>query len=85
MLGEKKEFKVGDVITVKNCFTTYKITVTRVTKTQAICDVKRKDGAGYTAKFKKEYTTYGTDKCFLSPIPRIEYNFNEYSVTPKSE
>ena len=85
MLGEKKEFKVGDVITVKNCFTTYKIKVTRVTKTQAICDVKRKDGTGYTAKYKKEYTTYGTGPCDLSPIPRIEYDFNEYTVTPKSE
>ena len=85
MLGEKKELKVGDVITVKNCFTTYKVTVTRVTKTQAICDVKRKDGTGYTAKYKKEYTRYGTGQCYLSPIPRIEYNFNEYIVTPKSE
>lgn len=82
---ENKEFKVGDVIVVKNCFTTYKLTVTRVTKLHAICDVKREDGTGYTAKFKKVYSVGNSGRCFVRPVPRIEWNTNEYTVISNNE
>ena len=80
----KRDFKVGDVIVVKNFINTYSIKVTRVTKTQAICVVKRKDGTGYTAKYKKTYSFTnchdGTKHFYVTPIPRIEWNTNEYTV-----
>ena len=86
---EKKEFKVGDVIITKNCFNTYKRTVTRVTKLHAICETVRKDGTKYTSKFKKEYILYKNDqkqencgKAHLTPVPRIDWNTNEYYVFP---
>lgn len=82
---EKKEFKVGDVIVVKNWVTTYRLTVTRVTKLHAVCDVKRKDGSGYTAKFKKTYEESNNGKFFLTPVPRVDWNTDEYTVIPKSE
>ena len=78
--AEKKEFKVGDVIVVKNWAATYRYEVTRVTKTQAICDIRRKNGTGYTAKFRKEYSKYDNGAFHITPIPRIEWNTNEYTV-----
>lgn len=82
---EKKEFKVGDVIVVKNWATTYKLTVTRVTKLHAVCDVKREDGSGYTAKFKKEYEVTNSGNCFVTPVPRVSWNTNTYTVISKNE
>ena len=80
----KKTFEVGDVIVVKNWATTYSLTVTRVTKLHAICDVKREDGSGYTAKFKRDYSVFH-NKAFVRRVPRIEWDQNEYTVIPKSE
>ncbi len=82
---ENKEFKVGDVIVVKNCFTTYKFTVTRVTKLHAICDVKREDGTGYTQKFKRGYSVFHNNKAIVSRVPRIEWDQNEYTVISNNE
>ena len=81
----KKIFEVGDVIVVKNCFTTYSLTVTRVTKLHAICDVKREDGSGYTAKFKRDYLVFYNNKASVRRVPRIEWDQNEYTVIPKNE
>ena len=72
--SEKREFKVGDKILKENWYGTTTLKVTRVTKTQAICEVKRADGTGYVDKYRKEYYVY------LTEIPRIEYNTNKYSV-----
>lgn len=81
----KKIFEVGDVIVVKNWATTFKLTVTRVTKLHAICDVKREDGTGYTQKFKRDYSVFHNNKAFVRRVPRIEWDQNEYTVIPKSE
>ena len=83
-----KEFKVGDKIVVKNWATRYTITVTRVTKLHAICEIKRKDGSGYIAKFKKNYSIFNGSNgphFMVSPVPRIEWNTNEYTVISKDE
>ena len=69
-----KEFKVGDVLVVKNCFNTYKHTITRVTKTQAICDVKRSDGTGYTARYRKVYEDYENGKFQTMDRDEVMYN-----------
>ena len=82
---EKKEFKVGDVIITKNWCTTYKRTVTRVTKLHAVCDIVREDGTGYTTKFKKEYQVYKDGKAHLTPVPRIDWDQNEYTVISKEQ
>ena len=82
--SEKREFKVGDKIVKKNWYATTTLTVTRVTKTQAICEVKRADGTGYVDKYRKEYYVYfdedGKEYYSLTEIPRIEYNTNNYRV-----
>ncbi len=83
----KAEFHVGDVIVTRNWYNTYPRTVTKVTKTQAICEVKREDGTGYISKFRKEYLVTKTgDKVHytVTPIPRIDWNTNEYTVIPKA-
>lgn len=85
LIEEKKEFKVGDIIVIKNFATKYSIPVTRVTKTQAICEVKRKDGTGYVQKFRKTYEVSKGKHFYLDPIPRIEWNTNEYTVISKDE
>lgn len=83
---ENKEFKVGDIIVTKNFTGIYKKIVTRVTKTQAICDVKRADGTKYTAKYKKTYEVYGNKHFHVRPIPYIKWDYqNEYSVITKEE
>ena len=81
----KKIFEVGDVIVVKNCFNTFSVTVTRVTKLHAICDVKREDGTGYTMKFKRDYSVFYNKTAFVRRVPRIEWDQNEYTVIPKSK
>lgn len=81
----KKNFEVGDIIVTKNFMGTYKTLVTRVTKTQAICEVKRADGTGYIAKYRREYVKYPTGTVFITPIPRIDWDTNEYSVIAKGE
>lgn len=83
--SEKREFKVGDKIVKKNWYGTTTLKVTRVTKTQAVCEVKRANGSGYVDKYRKEYSVYfGEDGNIeyysLTEIPRIEYNTNNYSV-----
>ena len=83
--SEKREFKVGDKIVKKNWYCTTTLKVTRVTKTQAVCEVKRADGTGYVDKYRKEYYVYfdkegKVSHYSLTEIPRIEYNTNEYSV-----
>ena len=50
----KKEFKVGGIIVVKNWTGTHSLTVTRLTKLYAVCEYKRKDGTGFTAKYRKK-------------------------------
>ena len=85
---EKKEFKVGDMIITKNFTGISKRFVTRVTKTQAICVVKRADGTSYTAKYRKEYEVWECDgkKHFhVDPVPRIEWDMNERSVITREE
>lgn len=84
-LLEKKEFKAGDIIVIKNFTGKHSITVTRVTKTQAICEVRRKDGTGYVQKFRKTYEVSKGKHFYLTPIPRIEWNTNEYTVISKDE
>ena len=84
----KKEFKVGDIIVIKNWATTYSITVTRVTKLHAVCEYTRKDGTSFTTKFKKYYDVFkgGAGVHFhVTPVPRIEWNTNEYTVISKDE
>ena len=83
--SEKREFKVGDKIVKKNWYGTTTLKVTRVTKTQAICEVKRADGTGYVDKYKKEYYVhFGEDgkvnDYSVTEIPRIQFNTNNYSV-----
>ena len=79
----RKKFEVGDIIITKNFTGAYKKTVTRVTKTQAICDVIRPDGTGYVAKYRRDYEVWEDGKCYVVPIPRIEWDQNEYSVIAK--
>ena len=81
----KKTFEVGDVILVKNWVNTYKLTVTRVTKLHAICDVKREDGTGYTQKFKRDYSVFHNNKAFVRQVPRIDWDQSEYTVIPKTK
>ena len=84
MFNEKqKEFKVGDVIIVKNWFGKRKHEVTRVTKTQAICEIKREDGTGFTVKYKRKYLVGESGYCHVTPVPFIEWNTNEYTVVSK--
>ena len=86
MFGEaKKSFEVGDIIVTKNFTGTYKKIVTRVTKTQAICDVTRPDGTGYTAKYKRDYAELYGGYAMVTPIPRIEWDQNKYMVIPKTK
>ena len=80
---EQKEFKVGDVIIVKSWAGKHKYEVTRVTKTQAICEVKREDGTGFTAKYKRKYSVYGSGNYHVTPVPFIRWNTNEYTVVSK--
>ena len=80
---EQKEFKVGDVIIVKNWTGKRKYEVTRVTKTQAICEVKRDDGTGFTVKYKKKYLAYGSGYCHVTQVPFISWNNSEYIVVSK--
>ena len=81
---EQKKFNVGDVIIVKNWLGEQKYEVTRVTKTQAICEIKRKDGTGFTARYKREYSVCGSgDYYYVTPIPFIEWNTNKYIVVSK--
>lgn len=84
---EKRKFEVGDVIVIKNWYNTTKIQVTRVTKTQAVCEIKRPDGTGYTRKYKIEYIPFAENdnRAHVFPIPRTEWNTNEYYVYPKEE
>lgn len=81
---ENKEFKVGDVIVIENWATKCSVTVTRVTKLHAICEIKRADGTEYTYKFKKNYSACGNG-FILTPVPRIEWNTNKYTVITKDE
>jgi hypothetical protein len=81
----KKQFEVGDIIVTKNFTGTYKRIVTRVTKTQAICDVKRSDGTGYAAKFRRGYDLYPNGGAHVTPNPYIEWDMNEYSVIAKDK
>lgn len=50
----KTMLEVGDRIRVKTWFSNSIVTITRVTKTKAIADIKRKDGTKYTYGFKRE-------------------------------
>lgn len=81
----KKTFEVGDVIIVKNWAGTSKLTVTRVTKLHAICDVKRKDGTSYAAKFKRDYSLFHGEKASVRRVPYAEWDQNEYTIIPKGE
>ena len=84
----KKEFKVGGIIVVKNWTGTHSLTVTRLTKLYAVCEYKRKDGTGFTAKYRKSYDVIEGGSCVrfnVTPVPRIEWNSNEYTVISKDE
>lgn len=84
----KKEFKVGDIIVVKNWVGTQSFTVTRLTKLYAVCEYKRKDGTGFTAKYQKYYDVLEGESGVhfnVTPVPRIEWNSNEYTVISKDE
>lgn len=76
----KRTFEVGDVVIVKNWATEQRLRVTRVTKLHAICEVKRADGSGYSIKFKREYGVSTSGCCFVSRVPRISFDMNEYKV-----
>ena len=85
--SEYREFEVGDVIVSKSWYSTEKRVVTRLTKTQAICDVKRDDGTSYSSRFKKKY--YFIDaishRVHLDCVPYHSFNTTEYYVYPKNE
>ena len=72
----KKEFKVGDIIVVKNWTGTHSLTVTRLTKLYAVCEYKRKDGTGFTAKYRKSYDVIegGGPVYVLTSLPFRESN-----------
>lgn len=83
---EYREFEVGDVIVSKSLYSTEKRVVTRVTKTQAICEVKRDDGTGYISRFKKKYCVLdGNHRVHLDCVPYIRFSTTEYFVYPKNE
>lgn len=81
--AEQKEFKVGDVIIVSNWYGKTKYEVTRVTKTQAICEIKRENGTGFTVKYKRKYSVCGSGNCLVTPVPFINWSTNEYTVVSK--
>ena len=85
MFNERqKEFKVGDVIIVKNLLGEQKYEVTRVTKTQAICEIKRENGTGITVRYKREYSVCGSGDYYdVTPIPFIKWYANKYTVVSK--
>ena len=87
MIMEKKEFQVGDVIVKKNWYNTERLVVTRVTKTQAVCEVKRDNGTSYKYKYKKEYSFINNaiNLAHVIPVPYIKWNTTEYYVYPKNE
>ena len=83
MENEKREFKVGDIVLVKNWMGTTKYVINRVTKTQAISDVLNEDGTKrYSLKFRKTYYVWGEEngitRIGVTPVPIIEWNTNEY-------
>ena len=54
MSNEKKLLEVGDKILIENWMMKRIVTITRVTKTMAVANVKRKDGTTYDYKFNRE-------------------------------
>ena len=85
MFNERqKEFKVGDIIIAKNLLGEQKYEVTRVTKTQAICEIKRENGTGFTVKYKRKYSVCGNGDYYdVIPIPFIKWYANKYTVVSK--
>lgn len=91
---EKREFKVGDILLVSSWASICKYKVTRVTKTQAICEVKRSDGTSFSSKYRKEYTVVSNDDgkfetdengrlmIFVHPIPYEQWNTKDYYLIP---
>ena len=80
----EKEFKVGDRILVTPRFgNPYTLTVTRLTKTQAVCEwIRKTDGMKLSEKFRKTYHTNG-EWCNLTPVPLEEWPTNTYKVIEK--
>lgn len=79
----EKQFKVGDKIVVKNWYATRTYEVYRVTKTQAIVRINDRCDGKYRINYN--VTDLGNGRKFYSvnPIPRIEWNTNEYEVIEK--
>lgn len=77
-----REFKIGDKVRIHTWLGDSIVTINRITKTQAIADVFEKDGKTkrYSYKFKRFYQIYDESdtRIFPHPVPRIEWNTNEY-------
>jgi hypothetical protein len=65
--------KIGDRIRVQNPFNDYIVTVSRVTKTQAIAEGVLR-GSIVTQKFKLNYGSW------LSPVPKIKWDLTTYTL-----
>ena len=84
-MNRKYLFEVGDTIVVKTWCGTYKHIVTRVTKTMAVCECNKPDVPKCTCRYKRYYYLWNEDtkRANVTPLPRIEWNTNEYFVNPK--
>lgn len=51
---EKTTLEVGDKVRIKNWILDKIVTITKVTKTKAIAEIKRSDGSKYSYSFKRE-------------------------------
>lgn len=81
----KKQFKVGDVVIIKNCYGSSVEEVIRLTKTQAI--TKSIANENLLGKFRIDYIAYdigdGKTHYSVTPVPYIEWDTNEYVVIAK--
>ena len=79
----EKQFKVGDKIIEKTWLGTHTYEVYRVTKTQAVVRINDR----YDGKYRINYsvTDLGNGRKFYSvhPVPRIEWDTDEYEVIEK--
>ena len=68
---EKKKFKVGDIVTIKNIFCKNTYVIERITKTCAVSS---------NIKFKIDYGILDDGRFLVNRIPKIKWDTNEYEV-----
>ncbi len=64
----KTTLEVGDRILIQNWYRRFVVTITRVTKTMAVANVKHKDGTSYNYKFNRNC------QGGIIPKPRIDFD-----------